>query len=75
MAQLVVSWLICDGKYRVHAIGAVGRRKGRIFEVEEVGTGERFHGSFRTLERWMSILQRASGEPDQAKAWKPDLRS
>ena len=51
MAQLVVSWFICDGAIRVHAINAVGRRKGRIIEVEVVDTGERFHGSARRLER------------------------
>ena len=75
VAQSIVSWFICDRKYRVHAIKAIGRRKGRIFEVEEVETGECFHGSFRRLERWMPILQGASREPDQAKAWEPNPRS
>jgi hypothetical protein len=45
MAQLIVSWLVSDGSFRVHAINAVGRRKGRILEVEEVDSGERVHGS------------------------------
>jgi hypothetical protein len=47
MAQIVVSWFVSSGRFRVHAINAVGRRKGRIIEVEEVDTGERFHGSAR----------------------------
>ena len=47
MAQLVVSWFICDGVVRVHAINALGRRQGRIIEVELVNTGERLHGSTR----------------------------
>jgi hypothetical protein len=34
MSQRVVPWLIYDGVIRVHAINAVGRRKGRIIEVE-----------------------------------------
>jgi hypothetical protein len=38
----MVSWFIYDGAIRVHAINAVGRRKGRIIEVEVVDTGERF---------------------------------
>jgi hypothetical protein len=53
----------------VHAIDAVGRRKGRIIEVEVVDTGERFHGSARRLERLVDRLRRSSGEPDQMPAW------
>jgi endonuclease YncB( thermonuclease family) len=47
MAQLSVSWFICDGRFRVHAINAVGRRSGRIIEIEDIDTGERVHGSSR----------------------------
>ena len=75
MAQLVVSWLVSDGRFRVHAINAVGRRKGRIVEVEEVDTGERFHGSTRRLERLVHTLRRSSGELDQVLAWTPDTTS
>jgi hypothetical protein len=50
MAQQIVSWFVSDGRFRVHAINAVGRRKGRIIEVEEVDSGERFHGAARTNE-------------------------
>ena len=57
MAQIVVSWFIYDGAIRVHAINGVGRRKGRIIEVEVVDTGERFHGSARRLDR---LVQDAS---------------
>jgi hypothetical protein len=45
MAQLSVSWFICRGRLRVHAINAVGRRSGRIIEIEDTDTGERIHGS------------------------------
>jgi hypothetical protein len=75
MAQLVVSWFVDDGRFRVHAINAVGRRKGRIIEVEEVETGERFHGSARRLERLVQTLRISGGESDQVLAWKPDSTS
>jgi hypothetical protein len=75
MAQLVVSWLVDGGRFRVHAINAVGRRKGRIIEVEEVETGERFHGSARRLERLVQTLRINSGESGQVLAWKPDSTS
>jgi len=71
----VVSWLVSDGSFRVHAINAVGRRKGRILEVEEVDSGERFHGSARRLERLVHTLRRSSGELDQVPAWTPDTTS
>jgi hypothetical protein len=75
MAQLMVSWLVSDGRFRVHAINAVGRRKGRILEVEEVDSGERVHGSSRRLERLVRRLRQSSGELDQAPAWTPDATS
>jgi hypothetical protein len=75
MAQLVVSWLICNGRFRVHAINATGERKGRIIEVEDVDTGERFHDSARRLERTVDALQRLGGELDQVLAWTPDRTS
>jgi hypothetical protein len=40
MAQPIVSWFISNGRFRVQAINAVGRRKGRIIEVEEVDSRE-----------------------------------
>jgi hypothetical protein len=51
MAQAITSWFICDGRFRVHAIDAVGRRRARIIEIEHVDSGERFHGSPRRLQR------------------------
>ena len=75
MAQLSVSWFICDGRFRVHAINAVGRRTGRIIEIEDIDTGERVHGSARRLERLVHTLRRSSGELDQVPAWKPDTTS
>jgi len=75
MAQLVVSWLIYDGAIRVHAINRVGRRKGRIIEVEVIDTGERFHGSARRLERLVHRLSRSSGGLDQKPAWTPGRTS
>ena len=48
----MVSWFICDGAIRVHAINALGRRKGRIIEIEVVDTDERFHGSARNWSEW-----------------------
>ena len=75
MAQLVTSWFIYDGAIRVHAINAVGRRKGRIIEVEVVDTGERFDGSARRLERLVQTLRRSSGEADRISPWTPDSTS
>ena len=75
MAQLVVSWLICSGRIRVHAINAIGQRKGRIVEVEEVETGERVHGSPRKLERLVHTLRRSGGEADRISPWTPDRAS
>jgi hypothetical protein len=64
MAQTIVSWVICDGRYRVHAIKAVGRRRARIIEIEDVDSGERFHGSARRLQRlFQSLASFGVGEP------------
>jgi hypothetical protein len=56
MAQAITSWLISDGRFRVHAINAVGRRSARIIEIEDVDTGERFHGSARKLQSMFQSL-------------------
>ena len=60
MAQSIVSWFICDGRFRVHAINAVGRRSGRIIEIEDVDSGERVHGTARRLERLLHSLRDSS---------------
>jgi hypothetical protein len=64
MAQLVASWFIRDGRFRVHAINAIGRKRARIIEIEDVDSGERFHGSARKLERlFMALGSSGVGEP------------
>ena len=75
VAQKVVSWFICDGAIRVHAINAMGRRKGRIIEIEVVDTGERLHGTARRLERIVYELRRSNNELDQVPAWTPGRTS
>ncbi len=72
MAQLVVSWFICNGRFRVHAINAVGRRKGRIIEVEEVDSRERFYGCARKMQRLVDTLRVSSGEFGHDGGWTPD---
>jgi hypothetical protein len=62
MAQRIVSSLLYDGAIRVDAINAVGRRKGRIIEVEVVATRERFHGSAHRLQRLVSTLRGSCSE-------------
>ena len=70
MAQAIEDWFICDGRFRVHAIGPLGvhaigplgRGGGRIIEIEEVDTGERFHGSAKRLEKLMQTLRRATND-------------
>jgi hypothetical protein len=57
MAQIIVSWFICDGRFYVHTINAVGRRSGRIIEIEDVDTGERIHGTARRLEGLLHSLR------------------
>jgi len=69
MAQQVVSWFICDGRFRVHAINAIGRRKGRIIEVEEIDTRERFHGSTKSLERLVGVLRQSYGDSNRVQPW------
>jgi hypothetical protein len=56
MAQKIVSWFICGGAVRVYAIQVVGRRSGRIIEIEDVGSGQRIHGTRRKLERSLRSL-------------------
>ena len=59
MAQALKAWFICDGRFRVLATSHIGRRKGRIVEVEVVDTGERFHGSAQRME---SLVRKLSGQ-------------
>jgi len=75
MAQQLVSWFICDGRYRVHAINGIGRRRGRIIEVEEIDTRERIYGSTQRLERLVHALRRSYGESDRAQPWTRETTS
>jgi len=72
MAQQIVSWFVSDGRFRVHAINAVGWRKGRIVEVEEVDSRERFCGSARKMQRLVDTLRVSSGEFGHDGVWTPD---
>jgi hypothetical protein len=66
MGQAITSWFICDGRYRVHAIEAVGRRSARIIEIEDVDSGERFHGSPQRLQRLFQALGSSAFKDDLA---------
>jgi hypothetical protein len=75
MAQNLVAFFICDGKFRIHAINAVGRRRGRIIEVEEVDTGERSYGSARRMDRLVRKLHASCGDLNARPEWTPGTRS
>jgi hypothetical protein len=64
-----MSWLIVGGKFRIHAINGVGRRKGRIIEVEVIATGEHFYGSARRMERLVRALQGSKNDRRYDAAW------
>jgi hypothetical protein len=53
-------------------MNAVGRRKGRIIEVEEVDSRERFYGSARKMQRLVDTLRVSSGEFGHDGVWTPD---
>jgi hypothetical protein len=64
VAQSLMSWFICGGRFRVDAIPATGRQSARIIEIENVETGERFHGNSRMLQRLEQALGSSGvGEP------------
>jgi hypothetical protein len=75
MAQKLVSFFISDGRFRVHAINAIGRRTGRIIEVEVLDTGERFHGSAKKMERLVKKLRASDGDVNAAREWISENRS
>ncbi|HZX82334.1 MAG TPA: hypothetical protein VFF19_02130 [Reyranella sp.] len=56
MAQLIESRFVCDGRYRIQSIAAVGRQQARIIEVEDVDRRQRFHGTASTLDRLVLTL-------------------
>ena len=51
MAQVIETRFVCDGRYRIHSINAVGRRRGRIIEIEDVDRRRQIHGTALTLDR------------------------
>ena len=51
MARVIESWFICDGRYRIYSVKAVGSHPDRIIEIEDVDSRKRFHGSGADLER------------------------
>ena len=75
VAQFLMSWLLVGGRFRIHAINGVGRRKGRIIEVEVIATGERFHGSARRMERLVRALQGSDDDRRRDRAWTPEPNS
>ena len=75
MAQQMVSWFVCDGRYKVHAVNAVGQRSGRIIEVEDIDTGERIHESARRLLRLVDALSARSGAFGHSAEWISEPRS
>jgi hypothetical protein len=42
----------------------MGRKIGRIIEIEEVDTGERTYGTARKLERLVLSLRRSNADAD-----------
>ena len=74
MAQRITSWFICDGRFRVDAVNAMGRRSARIIEIEDVDTGERFHGSTRRLQRLFQTLG-SSGVENAAQTYLAEPKS
>jgi len=60
MAQLIESWFICGGRFRVHAVKDVGRRKARIIEVECIDSGVVFDGSPKQLQKLVDSLTRSA---------------
>ena len=68
MAQMIESLFICGGRFRVLAIKPMGRKVGRVIEIEKVDTGERIHGTARKLERLVLSLLRSNADADEATA-------
>ena len=73
MAQVIETRFVCDGRYRIHSINAVGRRRGRIIEIEDVDRRERFHGTASTLDRLVLKLLRQTW-PDRSDSPKRGAR-
>jgi hypothetical protein len=72
MAQKVVSWFICNGRFKVHAVNAAGRRRGRIIELEDTDTDERVHDTPRRMLRLVDTLSAMSGAFGHSAEWMPE---
>jgi hypothetical protein len=72
MAQQVVSWFICNGRFKVHAVNAAGRHRGRIIELEDTDTGERVHDSPRPMLRLVDTHSAMSGAFGRSAEWMPE---
>jgi len=75
MAQQVVSWFVCSGRFRVHAVNAIGRRRGRIIEVEDIHTGECIHDSPRRMLTLVNTLSAMSGAFGHSAEWIAEVAS
>jgi len=73
MAQLIESRFICDGRYLVQSINAVGRHRARIIEVEDIDRRARFHGPPSKLDRLVLKLL-AQGHRDLGDSPKRGAR-
>ena len=72
MAEQVVSWFICNGRFKVHAINAAGRRGGRIIELEDTDTGERIQDSPQRMLTLVDTLSAMSGAFGHSAEWMPE---
>ena len=63
MAQLIHSRLVCNGRFQIHAIEGIGRRKPRVIEIEVIKTRERLHGSATWLAKLVRELETHTSPP------------
>jgi hypothetical protein len=57
MAQAIETEIICDGRYRIQSIKAIGRRRGRIIEIEDIDCRLQYHGTASKLTQMASKLR------------------
>src|SRR5215471_12561737 len=69
MAQQVVSWFVCNGRFRVHAVNAIGQCRGRIIEMEDMETGECVHDCAQRMLRLVDTLSAMSGAFGHSAEW------
>jgi len=72
MAQQVVSWFICNGRFKVHAVNAAGMRRGQIIEMEDTDTGDRIHDDPDQMLRLVDTLSAMSGAFGHSAKWIPE---